>query len=916
MLASHCLECHHPGDAQGGLDLTTADQAAIGGDSGSAWDRERPEQSRLLARVRDGEMPPDRPLEPELVAAFAEALSVDRPWPTEPIDRLALTTDRRAGRDWWSLAPLASVAVPEGDAEHPIDRFLDQELRRRGLEPLGQAEPRVLVRRLYHDLLGLPPTYEEVREFEADPSDEAWERLVDRLLDDPARAERSAQHWLDVVRFGESNGFEYNEPRYGAWPYRDWVIRAFERDLPYDEFARAQIAGDLLGDSTDEDAIAVGFLVAGIRNTVIGQSPTMRIAARQAELEEIAAVTSQAFLGLTVQCARCHDHKFDPIRTDEYYRFIAALDGIRHGTRSLPAPIPDDERHRSVARRVELLDRLDASMRQRGEAISDSANSVELRSPIDAARRDFAYRVRVMIAPTVWAGASQGTDVGDGLRIEIRRPDGSILTSAVLRPGPWQGRSDDVAFAEQEFGYVGDGSEAVTIVIGSARHEGRFGGAIARLTIDGIGDGDGSAPVFDETFDDLQGETPVGAQAETGLPVRFGLTSERWIGRGLNAIHAVELPDGHRAVQIFGGSIDRPYEPADDQERAWLDEAQAIHERLRPLEIHTVVPSQPEPMRILQRGEPTLPGAIVAPGGLEAITGPSADWGLDVDASDADRRRALAEWIAHDENGPFDRVAVNRIWQQCFGIGLVETPSDLGWSGGRPSHPALLEWLAYRFRDQGRSIRRLQRLILTSRAYRRASYEASERYAAGQRRDADARTLWRQRPRRIDAEALRDGMLAIAGRLDRTRFGPGYRDVEIETVGAAHDYRPIDSLAERRTLYRWRVRGERDSLLETFDCPDPSVASPVRNVTTTPTQALSLWNHPFVARMADATAASIEASDRRGTIEARVRSAWRRVLQREPNDTELRAGVETVAARDLASLCRVLLNLTETVVIE
>ena len=338
LLATRCLECHSGAKPSGGLDLSRLKSLRKGGESGAAVVPKSPAKSLLWKRVQAGEMPPKHPLAKAERELFRRWILAGATWQGGPIDRFRFTTNKRAGYDWWALQPLRDVRPPIVKQttwpRNAIDRFILKRLERAGLKPSPEANPRALIRRLYVDLIGLPPTPTEVDAFVANPSEKNYSAIVDRLLKSPRYGERWGRHWLDVVRFGESDGFERNNPRKNFWPYRDWVIRAFNDDMPYDRFVRMQLAGDVLKPGRDGSA-AVGFLVAGVHNTVVGGSKRMKLLARQDELEEVVAAVGQTFLGLTINCARCHDHKFDPIRTTEYYQMIAALDGVRHGERNV-----------------------------------------------------------------------------------------------------------------------------------------------------------------------------------------------------------------------------------------------------------------------------------------------------------------------------------------------------------------------------------------------------------------------------------------------------------------------------------------------------------------------------------------------------------------------------------------------------
>ena len=344
ILARRCLDCHKGSDAKGKLDLSRRASAFQGGEGGEAIVGGKLDESLLWEKIAADEMPPKAPLSAEEKGTIREWIASGASWGTDPIDAFQLTTSRRAGRDWWALQPVRKPDIPgEGRNLSPIDAFLRKELDTQGLTPEPPANSSTLIRRLTFDLTGLPPSPEEVETFARDDSPEALEKLVDRLLDSPQYGVRWARWWLDLARYGESNGYEYDEFRPNAWRYRDWVVNALNHDLPYDEFARLQIAGDVLQPNDARATEATGFLVAGAYDTAgqNQQSPPMKAIVRADEMEDIIGTVGQTFLGLTVHCARCHDHKFDPIRQREYYQFASALDGVRHGERDLSSIDPD-----------------------------------------------------------------------------------------------------------------------------------------------------------------------------------------------------------------------------------------------------------------------------------------------------------------------------------------------------------------------------------------------------------------------------------------------------------------------------------------------------------------------------------------------------------------------------------------------
>jgi len=433
-----------------------------------------------------------------------------------------------------------------------------------------------------------------------------------------------------------------------------------------------------------------------------------------------------------------------------------------------------------------------------------------------------------------------------------------------------------------------------------------------------------SRKILVEDFDDLKQRRPAGSQADTGKRVYFGGGSNRWDHSGINTIHSVEHKPGNFALQLFGGNPGRPVGvPKTPAEKKLQLKINAL--KLRIQRLHAVIPvftvavRNSPVMRILKRGDVTQPAAPVAANGLKAIRGVSASFGLSVRAADNERRAQLARWVTNPNNGPFHRVIVNRVWHHHFGRGIVESPNDLGFNGGRPSHPKLLDWLSIWFREHGYSLKKLHRLIVTSATYQQASGSRSNRLADRSAQiDKSNRLLWRQNPRRVDAETLRDSMLDVAGVLNRQPFGRGFLDTKITRVGSAHYYIPIDPIGptfRRRTIYRWSVRGQRSSLLESFDCPDPSTTTPSRSVTTTPSQALSQWNHSFVLRMSKHLSARVRKEAGKDIVR-QVERAWKLTLGRNPDREETTAAKQLVEKHGLALLARVLFNSNEWIWIE
>ncbi len=703
LLASRCLSCHNATENKGGLNLLSEASARGGGDSGSAIAAGKPDQSLLWQRIYDDEMPPKHPLSDDEKEVLRRWIADGAEWGSDPIDPFRYSSNDRAGYDWWSLKPIVQPDLPwvtnTDWPQNEIDRFVLSKLEAAELAPAKQADSRTLLRRLYFDLIGLPPVLktedgkwkDETLGIEIDPDSfqyygASYNSVVDALLNSPHYGERWGRHWMDVIRFGESQGFERNRVRPNVWRYRDWVIEALNRDMPYDEFIRMQIAGDVLAPDDFDALIATGYLVCGTYDMVGYEmgSPEMKKAVRQDALEDMVAAVGQSMLGLTINCARCHDHKFDPISQREYYQFASLLGGV-----------------------------------------------------------------------------NQDVDERKGI---------------TLKPANGQ-----------------------------------------------------------------------------------------------------------------------PFEGA----------------------AHVIIPKQPPTFHVLIRGNSRNPGEVVSPRGLLALAaaGVSEDFGLGPDAPESERRVALAKWISDSRNPLTPRVMVNRLWHYHFGQGIVDTPSDLGFSGGRPSHPELLDWLARRFVDGGWKLKDLHRLMVTSATYRQAS---NVRNAAAEAKDIDNRLLWRGPLRRLDGESTRDAMLTISGALNRKTGGPSYFDM---TSKLEYDHTFAGPTGEfnddvnRRTVYRLWARCGNNPLLESLDCPDPSVMLARRSQTITPVQSLSLLNNRFVEQCAERLAQRVtqQVGD---DIDSRISEVYQLVLSRDPKPRELELAREFIRKQSLSQFCVVMLNTNEFLFVE
>jgi hypothetical protein len=882
----------------------------------------------------------------------------------------------RAGPDWWSLRPVVRPAVPaiarDGAStwiRTPVDAFVLQRLQREGLAPSPEAGRAILIRRATFDLLGLPPTPEEVDAFVTDPSPDAFDKLIDRILASPRYGERWARHWLDVARFGESQGFERDIIRDHAWRYRDYVIECLNNDHPYDQFVREQIAGDVLEPIRSRGIIATGFLVGGAYDEAgnSSKSELLRARIREEELEDIVGTVGQTFLGLTVNCARCHDHKFDPIPQRDYYRLKAVFDGVRHGNRPTLPPSELKEHQDQVAKLNESIAALEMQIAElegtarnrllaNAQQDRDASRDVSGLAPQPMARWTFESDLRDQagnLHGTLHGGAKlargklrlNGKDAfvntapltGDlqAKTLEVwatmpnleQRGGGLISIESTADPGAF----DSVVYGEREPKKWIAGSEQFrrTKDLAAAMESAAIG-ELVHIAI--VYDVDDRISVYRNGTPYARPYVPTGPDATLRTyPANYS--------RVLLGLRHTGAENGFFSGEIEEARLyDRALAPAEVaasyrrgvtsfsthelvaaltiDERALrtsqLDQLERLRNSLRAIntlpQVYAANPRPPLPTHLLLRGDVEKRGDLVTPGALSRIACAPGDFGLPPDASEAMRRQQLAEWIAQPANPLTARVMVNRIWHYHFGHGIASSPSDLGWNGDRPSHPELLDWLASEFVDCGWSIKALHKLIMMSSTYQQSSQYAAEAAA----RDSDDRLLWRFPPRRLEGEAVRDAMLAVSGQLNTQMGGPSFRPFELRIFNS-HFYDlndPVGPEFNRRTVYRINVNSAKDPLLESMDCPDPSTTTPRRNVTTTPIQALGLMNNSFVLRQARhfADRLGAQAGDQ---LADQVALAYRLALGRNPSQPETARAVELAQNAGMPAITWALFNASE-----
>jgi len=862
---------------------------------------------------------------------------------------------------WWSFQPLKRPALPATDnpPANPVNAFIGEKLRDKGLSPSPQADRRTLIRRVTFDLTGLPPTSEEVEAFVSDTRADAYEKLVDKLLASPAYGERAARLWMDAVHFAETHGHDQDRVRPNAWRYRDYLISAFNADTPYRKFVAEQIAADVLFPDRPDLMPALGFLAAGpwdestLRD--IREDTIDREAGRYLDRDDIVTTVMNTFQGLTVQCARCHDHKFDPITQLEHYRLQAVFAGVGRGDVAFETD-PNAAKKRNA---------LQATLT--GLEKNDAAITAKLDSP-EFAKVVTAWEVRNAGAGITWdlldttrLESSDGTKLTkqpDGsIRSEGTRPEKDTYTFAVrvkakritavrlellpddALPHRGPGRQDNGNLHLSEFkasaSVVKDGTAAPpkAIKIRSATADFDQSGWTVAHAIDG--NPKTAWGIYPEVGKPHEGvfefAEAVGGEGETELTFKLEQLhgGGHLIGRfrlsvttAAAPVKVATVPPALRAILAV------PFEKRTAMQLRALAthvlREQATHELASlpaPGMVYAAAPNfvtdgshrpttVPRAVHMLKRGDIRKPGVAVEPGALACVP---ATFELPKNPTEGDRRASLAAWLTDDKNPLTWRVMANRVWQQHFGTGLVSTPNDFGKMGTAPTHPALLDFLAVELREH-QSVKKLHKLIVTSAVYKQVS--ASRPDAA--KMDVDNHNLWRQNRVRLDAEQVRDSILAISGRLDRvngTVGGPSDKQFDMKPgihVTPQVDYTKFDwdrPQGHRRSVYRFVFRTLPDPLCECLDSADASTLTPKRSESVTAPQALALLNNEFILVHAKALAARLEkhSPDRAKQIDFACRLAW----SRSPTADEAKLFSAYADKHGLPNLCRVLFNTNE-----
>ena len=971
ILERHCVRCHNDEDHKGGLSLATGAGARQGGDSGLAIAPGKSADSLLLTYVEGDkpEMPKNAPplskADVETIRAWIQA---GAEWPEGP----ALKNRQFEGQTWWSLQPLTrpvvspSIHTRQGtETRSPIDAFIQAKLVEKHLNGSPEADRRTLIRRLSFDLHGLPPDPADIDEFVADPDPAAYERLVDRLLASPRFGERWARHWLDIVHYGDTHGYDKDKLRPNAWPYRDYVIRSFNADKPYDRFILEQIAGDVLWPETVDGITATGFIAAGpwdfIGHAEVPETKTDGKIARNLDRDDMVTTTMNTFCSLTVQCARCHDHKFDPVTQTDYYRLQAVFAALDRADRMFDAdPAVSRQRQQLLAEQKRL--KLDEQRFHSELAILGGAKLKDLDQKIAAAqqaaagqrRPEYGYHsaIEPMADKSKWVQVDLGREVRIGkvryagcwddfnnigagfgfpVRFKLEASNDPLFNSDVVMlvnhttadvPNPGTA-PQDVAVQNVGARYVRFTATRL------APRQNDFIFALAELS------------VFD-----LDGKNAAQGAVVTALDSIEA--PNRWskknlvdgIYAGQSAVDVGELRQRRAAFveERVPAALRNQIRQTDaalatvGQHLASLPAPQYVYAGMVYSGSGTFAGTgasggKPRPIHILKRGDVGSPAAEVGPGIVPLAPGQSGELALPPDHTEGARRVALAHWITDDSQPLTWRSIANRIWQHHMGRGLVDSPNDFGRMGQLPTHPELLDWLAMELRDRPtvadrpRSLKYLHRLIVTSATYRQSSdvTGASGRATGAtdslspQSVDSTNLLYWRANRRKLDAESLRDSMLLIAGKLNDRMGGPGFQDFVIEKPEHSphFEYRLHDAedpRSHRRSVYRFLARSQTQPFMTTLDCADPSMIVDKRNETVTALQALALLNNKVVLSMSRHLAIRLQAfPDEQQQVDA----AFRLALGRSPTHAEQVALITYAREHGLAQACRVILNLNE-----
>lgn len=948
ILKSKCYPCHSHAarTTEGGLTLDSRNGWEKGGDSGPAIEPGKPERSLLVRAIRGAD--PETKMPPDETLSSKEIKIIEQWIQTGAFDPRTTPVAETMDADWWSLQDLRRPEVPnEG---HPIDAFITQKHREKGLEPTGTADPTTLVRRAYMDLHGLHPTRQQVSEFLNTGTTDTFIDLIDQLLASPRYGERWARHWLDVIHFADSHGCEHDVKRDNAWRYRDYVIQRFNEDVCWDRFILEQLAADVIYPDEPHLNAALGFIAAGPLE--LSRAGTAPVAFDYLDRDDMVTQTTGAFLSTTASCARCHAHKFDPITQEDYYALQAVFAGIGKGDIEYDASSAVQKTRRDLERILSASNSKDRDILLLKQYQDIVKTWVIQQKESEVHWSPLQPNLFLSLGGATLTMQDDGTlfasgEVPDEERYTISAPVHLDRVTAirldVLRDerlpmsGPGRAGNGNLHLTEIDAHWIEDGSKSpVKLTIARASADFDQDGWTASQAIDG--DTKSGWAIFPKVNESHHIVFELTAPLVTTKGGKLAITLKQLhppkhvIGRFKLSVTDASGDMTTALPKVIKNGIAKPMESRTDEEQIAIAaaalKAHATHELETLPPKHAVYgvsaswshakklesPQSPKPVHLLKRGAFNQPQELVAPGALSALSSLDVHFNK-VDANDeASRRIALANWIADPTNPLTWRSIVNRVWHFHFGRGLVETTNDFGRMGKQPSHPELLDWLACWFRDDARgSLKELHRLILTSKTWQRSSGRDS--YLQSHQLDADDVYLWKAHRRRLDADSFRDSLLSISETLDLKMGGPGVEHF-IKSKGPqatpSLDYFSYDwnsPGANRRSIYRVVWRGIPDPFMEALDFPDLGMLAPERGESVSALQSLALFNNDFVLHCSIKAASRFEsqATD----SESQIRLAVEAILLRSPASDELIHYADYVAEHGLAAFCRVLFNSNE-----
>jgi len=850
--------------------------------------------------------------------------------------------------------PLLQPKVPKTEkwGRNPVDRFILRKLRTHDLSPGSVASPSVLIRRLTYDLTGLPPSPSEIsafkKEYASDP-DHAYEELVDRLLSSPRYGERFARHWLDVAKYADTCGYDKDKLRPHAWPYRDYVIRSFNQDKPYAQFVKEQIAGDFIYPDTEDGILGLGFLAAGpwdfIGHVEVPESKTDGKVARNLDRDDMVSNVFNSFCATTIQCARCHEHKGDPIGQDHYYSLqsiFAAVDKadrvygmdskvarkkeellIRQGVLSREISLANKEIKKKGGDKLKKMDEQISALEKivgKAERVAEhgyhsqfakSANSKKW-VQLDLGKREKVASVTMHACYDDFAGIGAG--FGFPVRFKIIASNQVDFSRSEVLIDRTKKKFPNPKLVPVNFKVNSHARYFRVEAVELSERKNDFIFALAELEL------------FNAASINLAAGKKVTVKDSIEAPIRWrksNLTDGKW-SKSKNPEMQKEIVALSKERKNFIDSLSSEDEKSElSAKKKALEKTEAELKVLpsgklvyaatthfKPRSNFKPTKGKPRRIHVLHRGEVNQPRDPVRPGTIPILAKEKWEFDLPEVHDEAQRRAALAEWIVREDHPLTWRAIVNRVWQWHFGQPIVGTPNDFGPLGQSPTHPELLDWLAAYFRDSGGSFKKLHKLLVMSETYRQSSLEDGEKSKI----DSSNQWLWRMNRRKLSAEEMRDAVLLVSGKLNLEMGGPGFYLFKLEQTAHSphyyyHKFDPEDQKSHRRSIYRFVVRSQPNPFMTTLDCADSSQSTPRRNETLTALQALSLLNNKFTLAMSQHFANRL-AQEGKGSG-YQIKAGFELVAGRLPNPEEYQLLVRYAEEHGMANLCRSLFSLSE-----